>query len=551
MQPTQDLLSTPRRPLDIEDYIDIVRRHKGWLAAPVFAALVLSVVVAFLWPDTYISEASIQVVPPQVPDKLVPTNVSVEMSQRINMMAQSILSRQTLANIIQTHGIYKTELSRRPMEDVIEDMRSRHIKISPVLRVQGPGGRGGSISAFRISFEYQNRLLAQKITQDLCSRFIDENIRSRSSQSVQTTEFLKEQLESTRKELEQLENKLTEFRVRNAGRLPEQLQNNLQAIRAFETQLSGVNDAISRLGQEKLLLESQIRILKDQINAIGSSSDPLGMSVKSERLIQLEREILNLETALSALRERYRDTHPDVKTAESQLAVLKRTRDALLKQEQEKKQEPAPQTPTPMQAKAARDLEAAIARLQSQIEARNLELERRVKEQDQLKQSLKIYNARIEASPLADREYAELTRNYDLAKTRYDELNRKASISEMATDLENRRQGERLELLEPASLPEKPAKPNRLLIVGVGVGMGLMLGVFTTGARELKDTSLKNLKDARAYTNLPVLGTIPLLQNDLVVRRKRRLTWLAWSAACVLGILAMGGSIYFYYATKV
>jgi len=74
--------------------------------------------------------------------------------------------------------------------------------------------------------------------------------------------------------------------------------------------------------------------------------------------------------------------------------------------------------------------------------------------------------------------------------------------------------------------------------------------MFLSGAREMKDTSLKNLKDARAYTNLPVLGTVPLLENDLVVRRKRRLTWLAWSTACILGILVMTSSIYYYYSTR-
>jgi hypothetical protein len=41
-------------------------------------------------------------------------------------------------------------------------------------------------------------------------------------------------------------------------------------------------------------------------------------------------------------------------------------------------------------------------------------------------------------------------------------------------------------------------------------------------AKEVKDASLKNLKDVRAYTNLPVLSSIPLLENALLVRRKRR-----------------------------
>ena len=74
-----------------------------------------------------------------------------------------------------------------------------------------------------------------------------------------------------------------------------------------------------------------------------------------------------------------------------------------------------------------------------------------------------------------------------------------------------------------------------------------MLGLFVAGGREMKDTSLKNLKDVRAYTNLQVLGSVPLLENDLVVRRKRRVYWLAWSSATITGVLVMIGSVYYYY----
>jgi len=63
----------------------------------------------------------------------------------------------------------------------------------------------------------------------------------------------------------------------------------------------------------------------------------------------------------------------------------------------------------------------------------------------------------------------------------------------------------------------------------------------------MKDTSLKNVKDARTYTNLPVLSSIPLLENALLIRRKRRLLWLAWSSAIVIGAVAMSGSAYRYY----
>ncbi|MEO8128031.1 MAG: Wzz/FepE/Etk N-terminal domain-containing protein, partial [Bryobacteraceae bacterium] len=84
--------------MDLEDYIDIIRRHKAWILGPAFCSLVIAVVVAFLWPDTFVSQAVIRVVPPQVPETYVPTNVNMEMSQRINSMAQTILSRGNLTN---------------------------------------------------------------------------------------------------------------------------------------------------------------------------------------------------------------------------------------------------------------------------------------------------------------------------------------------------------------------------------------------------------------------------------------------------------------------
>jgi polysaccharide chain length determinant protein (PEP-CTERM system associated) len=550
MEASQDLLTIPRRPLDVEDYIDIVRRHKSWIAGPAFAVVVVAVVAAFLWPDTYESDATVQVVPPQVPERYVQSNVNSEMSQRINQMAQSVQSRANLINIINTNNLYKSQLQHKPLEDVLEDMR-KDIKISPVVSMQQATGRA-PISAFRVSFDYSNRFQAQKATTDLVRGFIDENIRSLQSSSTATTEFLRDQWETSKKELQDLEARMTQFRMQNAGKLPDELQSNLTTLRTLEQQLVGVNDAMGRIGQEKLLLESQIRIYKDQLTGMTEVTDtPVVAQAKSERLILLERQISAAESELARLRERYRDNYPDVQAAQAQVVMLKRHRDAVVKEEGERKVDAATKRLKPEQVQGGRQLEATIQGLQSQIRAKDLELEQRATVQQRLVATINQYNSRIQSSPLMEGAYAALTRDYNLAKARYDELNGKKSQSEIATSLENRGQGERLQLLDPASLPETPVKPKRLIIVGAGVGLGLLLGIFVAGGREMKDNSLKNLKDARAYTNLPVLGTVPLLENDLVVRRKRRLLWLSWSTACLVGILAMVGSIYYYYASRV
>jgi polysaccharide chain length determinant protein (PEP-CTERM system associated) len=533
--------------MDVEDYIDVVRRHKGWIVGPAFAALVLSVVLAFFWPDTYISTATIQVVLPQVPERYIPSNVNSEMTQRINAMLNSIESRANLTNLINTHSLYRSQVARKPLEDVIEDMRKDiHITQAGSLQTQNKG----PISAFQVSFEYSNRYIAQKITAELARNFIDANIRTLASQSAATTDFLKDQWEAAKKQLDELENRMTEFRVKNAGRLPEELAPNLQTLRSLETQLAGVNDAMNRIGQSKLMLEGQIRIYREQLTALAQGAEAVSSRVKDERLAQAEHDVSTTENMLAALKQRYKDTHPDVKQVEAQLQVLRQKRDALLKANLERPQDPGPKTLSRQEAKSAQELEAAIARMQSQIQILDMESVDRNKQQAKIAESINMYTARVQASPVMERDYTELSRDYSMAKSIYEELNAKKAQSEAATALENRQYGERLELLESASLPETPAKPNRWLIIGAGIGIGLALGMFLSGAREMKDTSLKNLKDARAYTNLPVLGTVPLLENDLVVRRKRRLTWLAWSTACILGILVMTSSIYYYYSTR-
>src|SRR5258705_9442114 len=122
MQPTENY-SVLRRALDVEDYIDVVRRHRGWIFGPFLFTLVASVVGVYLYPDSYVSQAVVKIVPQQVPQNMVQSAINQQMSDRINSMAQTILSRTVLTTIINSFGLYQQERSRMPIEDVIELMK--------------------------------------------------------------------------------------------------------------------------------------------------------------------------------------------------------------------------------------------------------------------------------------------------------------------------------------------------------------------------------------------------------------------------------------------
>ncbi|MBM3760458.1 MAG: hypothetical protein FJW36_09460 [Acidobacteria bacterium] len=553
MQPLQDPLAIQHRALDVEDYIDVIRRHRSLILAPMLAGLVISVVVAFLWPDTYVSQASIRVLPPQIPEGLMTMPLSIDMGQRVNQMTKSILSRATLTNIINTHSLYPKERKRLPIEDIIENMRAKAIHVGLI----GGSATNTKTVAFTVSFKYENRLTAQKVCSDLVTKFIDENIRERASSSTQMKDFVEDQWASRKRELDSIEEQMSRFKSANVGRTPEQQGSTFTAINNIETRMTNINASLGRLNQDRLIIENQISVLKEQLRQITvpTTENITTIVPRNERLITAERDVNNAEARLQSLKELYQDTHPDIKTSTANLQLLKRERDRLQKTQDDleaaaKKNSGTVSTLRPEAQREARNLEVQIQQLQARIEASKMEEESYKKALSDAERSARTLQGTLSSMPSSEKEYEQLRLQSMLARRDFEEIDRMRQRANAAVELENRKQTEKLEVLDQASVPQTPTEPKRWIIILGGTIGGLILGICFAGAKEMKDSTLKNLKDVRAYTQLTILGCIPLLENDLVVRRRRRLTWLAWSTACLASIAIMAGSVIFYMTSK-
>jgi capsular polysaccharide biosynthesis protein len=79
----------------------------------------------------------------------------------------------------------------------------------------------------------------------------------------------------------------------------------------------------------------------------------------------------------------------------------------------------------------------------------------------------------------------------------------------MATQAQQQQQGEQMGLLNPATLPDSPSFPNRLLFAGGGLGAGLLLGFALTMWLELRDKCIRTEADAEAALGLPLLVSVP------------------------------------------
>jgi polysaccharide chain length determinant protein (PEP-CTERM system associated) len=557
MASPQNYVNVSRRPPDIEDYIDMLRRYRSWIIGPMFAGLVLAVVVAFMWPDTYISQAVMRITPQQVPENLIPSVLNTQMAERLNAMQQEILSRTSLQELIQRPSLdlYKRERQRLPLEDIIQDMRNRYIKIQ-MMETPSSGGERRFASAFLIQFSYTDRYKAQAVVRELVTKFTEQNVTVQRNQATLTTSFLADELKTAKENLDRLDAEILKFKSENQGRLPEQLPANIQSLQGLRMELNQINEAINRDNQEKMFQESTLQSLKNQTSFISNNlEDTVGnqtTAVKNERLIRLNQAIQEGKSNLAGLKQTFTEDYPDIKTMQARLAALEKERDDLEKQEIERAAtapaEPATRRVTnPQMQKSLQDVQSQTAATQVRIQAATMDIEERTRQRSELEKQIVGIQSRIEMSPPLEQRYAALLRDYDLAKQNYSEMVKRQEASNTAQNLEEHKAGQNLEVLDPASLPEAPAEPNRLAIAGIGTMLGLVAGILLAGGREVKNTSLKNLKDVRAYTNLPVLSSIPLLENALLVRRKRRLFWLAWSSAIIIGSIAMSGSAYYYY----
>lgn len=506
----------PGRKYTPEDILAIAWRNKWIIVSAVSVLTTAAIVMSLRLTDMYRSETLILVVPQRVPEAYVKTTVTTRVEDRLRSISQEILSRTRLEQIIDDFGLYpqaKAGETPKPMELVVQEMRDR-VHVETVRD-----------DAFKISFDADSPRTAMIVTDRLASMFIEENLRDRGVQADGTNSFLESQLDGARRRLVDREQKLEEYRKRNAGELPSQLQSNLQVIESTQNQIQNLNESMNRDRDRRLLLE---RTLADaDSNDSGGSMGTPGGSVSEEM-----KAIDKLDVARSELRQmllRLTPQHPDVVAKTKTIVELE-----LKVQESASSGVPPAAAPTAAAGAGARnsgpvtggELVRRARGRQIQIELEKLDEQIKAKEADLkvLRQTMSDYQHRVEAVPGHESELTGLMRDYDTLQKTYADLLAKKENSQMSANLERQQVGEQFKVIDPARLPEKPFSPNRVRLALIAAGLGLFLAIGLTGLLEYRDMTLRTEDEIVRTLILPVIAAIPIMTAIADVRRRRRNT---------------------------
>ena len=451
MTAAQPYMTVSRRPLDLEDYINVARRHSGWIIGPLFAGLVISVVVAFCWPNTYQAQAVMEITPSRVAG-LVQSTLTQQLNERILQMENNIMSRQSLANLINQPNLnlYKEERLKEPLDDVEDEMREAiKITVNPEMVLSKNGA-----STFSIAFSYRSRKGAVDTVNALISRFIQESTNTQRDQQDTVQSLVSDEVAQAKADLERENEALTKFRKDNEGRLPEEEGMNIQSLQSLQTQLTGVNQDLQQLANNRLTIESQITQLESQLKLSQSMAQdfaemaplPTGaVARQNDQLLALNKQIEHDELLLQQLKQTFKPSYPDIRNLESSLTVMRQKRDELTqKQAQDQTADSAKPKEAPRKVTNYKALEneaqiqAQIAHYQTLLTNIDRDRDFRLKQQEDFNKQINDYRTRLAATSLIEAEYADLKRDQAAAATKYEKYESEKDLTTQSEQLISR-----------------------------------------------------------------------------------------------------------------
>jgi len=525
----------PARGAGLAGVLEILRRRRALAVVPFVFVLTAATALAFFLPSLWTARALILVNRQQIPETFVRPTVTTDLEARLLTLSHEILSRPRLQKIIQDYRLYPHLRSSHTPDQIVDRMR-KDIRLE--LRSEDERIRRDTRSiAFAVAYTATDPRIAAMVTNTLASLYSQENMKLRERQAVGATEFFEAQLRDVRQRLVEQERKVAEYKERHLGELPEQRDTNLRTLERLQQQLQLAHENNRRANERRQFITQSLAEI-DQTsglaNAGGSGPNVTPADTAAARLTLLRQE-------LAEMRTKYNDRYPDVIALREQVRVL------------EAKVGAEGAAALPRQAKAApaarkdgKELRVApqnpyVQSLMQQLDQATVDAKTTAAEIAAFNQEIKTYQRRIENTPKREQELALISRDYETTREQFRSLLAKRGEADMAADLEQRQKGEQFRIIEPAMLPERPAGPNRLRLLLVGLALALGASGLAVVLAEQVDTSFRRVDDVRTALPLPVLSAIPRITTERDRLRSLRQRRLA-TAALAVGLLVVAGS---------
>ncbi len=478
----------PAKSYTLHEYIEILRRRMWYIIIPFILIVAGASFYAFTANRQYKASTLVLVSPQRVPEAFVQATVTSKVEERLQSIAQEVMSRTRLEQIITEYRLYEKESKRRSSREEIVELMRKNIKVELPTKKDEKG-------FFTISFIGDDPGVVTTVANRLASLFIEENLKIREQQAMGTTEFLASELTLAKAKLDEMETSVTTYKRRYMGELPEQRDTNIKILEQLQNQNQKIGENLRAAQDRKLFIQKQLTDMENPaIQSAGKKDAAAAQETEMGGSYETQKEKLTRE--LEALRTRYTESHPDVLSAKKRLNDLEKNKTSYDHKDYRK--------------------DPRYRELKNQLSLTDMEIKRQSEESSHITGQINKYFSRIEQTPTREQDMASLLREYQSTKETYERLLKKSQDAQQAENLEKRQKGEQFRVIDPARTPEKPFSPDipKILLISLlaGLGGGLVLAFL----REQMDRSFHDAADVEITLGLKVIATIPKIENKAV-----------------------------------
>lgn len=486
-------------PVVIQGYWRNIVRRKWVVLGSLVAGVAIAATLCVVLPKSYRSSTLILIEDQKIPEDYVKGIGGANIEQRLTTIQQQVMSRTFLGQILEEYKPYEAQVRREGLESAIETLR----KMIKVETVGTPGSWGKSVEAISISFSHEDPMTAMKVTEKLAALFVEENSRVREQLVTSVSTFLEQELQDAQKLLEVKERAISEFKTRYVTELPEQKEANLRTLDRLQTELNTTTETIHSLTARQNLFEKTMAQY-EQYEMKDRASSQLMYPMRSQPIQDpLIVRLSELQNQLATLMATYKDTYPDVVALKEEITELQS------RMAEHKSFSPTKDSPLDHRVDPGRASDSPMQKLVSQIDEVSLDITNLKAREARIKRDMREIESRVERTPSREQQLMILVRDYDNMQKNYQTLLDKRLNARVAENLEKRQQGEQIRVMDPANLPQKPEKPNPLLIMVFGVIGGAGLGVALALGIDQLNPTFKRREEVEVLPGIHVLATIP------------------------------------------
>jgi polysaccharide chain length determinant protein (PEP-CTERM system associated) len=532
----------------------MLKRRKWLILLPTLAvALAVAYVVSKL-PSIYESTTLLTLKPPTISEKVVQSLSDEDLSQQLQTINQEVLSRSSLEPMIAKYKLFEMEKEAgMPTELIIEKMKE-NIKVVPER------SDNEKVAAFRITYKDRKPEAARNVAAELASKYVNAQIIASTQSAEVTREFIDNQLGQAKTNLDTIEKQRLDIMMQNVETLPESAQ-------GLIAQLDGLRKREETIAKEKETLITERGRLNDSIRALNSQArliedygeketqDATRQAARIEdtpaygQLIQKRAE---LTARLEKLKGEYREKHPDVVDTKTQIDKVNEELAALAKNTDLRVRE-ANRTSSRKAELQKKNLEIEKQKAESQIALIEQQFQMKDEELRQNAVLISGLEAKINTIPNVKVALEAVNNQYLSAKTTYDDLLKKKNDASLQVERESNAQGETIRVVDAANLPQSPVNASkRYMAVLMGAAVGMVIGLFLAALFEIPRLfRIQNIEDAKHYTGLPVLASVPPLLTHQEIAWQKRSGLLRLMAGVIAALASIPLLIMTLQATRI